>query len=712
MQLFEFQSVREASNAMYVISLAGKGELATDGKQIAEGTYIQRQTGRDRESQVKWGMRFKVPHHVIPIQPSLEQMAVFSNGSVSKRNQEGLEPEEVEGQRARGQWANKAEFLLAVAGQIIGLGNVWRFPYLCYKNGGGVFFVPYLLFLVLCGVPLFLMETSLGQYTSLGGVSAWRSLCPLFGGLGYASQVMILHGCVYYIVILAWALFYLFHSFQSELPWAHCNNTWNTDACVLFDHQNLTGNGSGLPESATSPVIEFWEREVLQLSSGPDELGAVSWRLALCLLLVWIICYFCVWKGVKSTVGVLKRYLKGLGPDTKGIHTLRMTMLDSLTGRFSKMDDNKVVYLTATFPYLMLAILLVRGITLPGAAQGIVYYLYPNVYRLADPQVWMDAGTQIFFSYGICLGSLTALGSYNKYNNDCYKDCYALCLLNSATSFVAGFAIFSVLGFMAQEQGVDIADVAQSGPGLAFIVYPRAVAMMPAPQLWAVCFFLMVIMLGLDTQFVSLEALMTSVADLYPSFVQRGYRRELLLLMVCVVCFLLGLVMVTPGGLYVFQVYDHYSCSGASLLLLSIFQSVAVGWVYGPDRFNDNIKHMIGYSPMPFFRLCWRYLTPAVCTGTFVFSLVRWSPLSLGKGLVAPGWATALGWLLTLSSVSLLPIWAIYALATTPGSLKQRFHQLCRPAAHSNLALDHRNTFSPLNPVWLSKMNPRSQSQV
>uniref|UniRef100_A0AAQ4R5I4 Transporter n=1 Tax=Gasterosteus aculeatus aculeatus TaxID=481459 RepID=A0AAQ4R5I4_GASAC len=529
--------------------------------------------------------------------------------------------------RARGQWANKAEFLLAVAGQIIGLGNVWRFPYLCYKNGGGVFFIPYLLFLVLCGVPLFLLETSLGQYTSLGGVSAWRTICPLFGGLGYASQVMILHGCVYYIVILAWALFYLSYSFQAVLPWSHCNNTWNTGQ---FD----------------STWVKLWllgfsllfllffaheQREVLRLSSSLDELGPVSWKLALCLAAVWFVCYFCVWKGVKST--------------------------------------GKVVYLTATFPYVMLFVLLVRGATLPGAAQGIIYYLKPDPARLADPQVWMDAGTQIFFSYGIGLGSLTALGSYNKYNNDCYRDSFLLCLLNSATSFLAGFAIFSVLGFMAEEQGVDI------GPGLAFIAYPRAVSMMPFPQLWAVCFFLMIIMLGLDTQFVSLEALMTSVTDLYPHLIRRGQRRELLLLLVCVVCFLMGLVMVTPGGLYVFQIYDHFSCSGASLLLLSIFQSLAIGWIYGAERFNGNIKDMTGHSPLPVFKLCWKYLTPAVCTATFVFSLVSWSPLSLGKGLVAPAWATALGWLLTLSSVSLLPAWAVYALASTPGTLPQVTHR-------------------------------------
>ncbi|XP_067439597.1 sodium- and chloride-dependent GABA transporter 2-like isoform X1 [Thunnus thynnus] len=613
------------------------------------------------------GVCVSLPEPVMADQLPPQQVNKFQQGSLP--NGKEVTQDDL---HARGQWASKAEFLLAVAGQIIGLGNVWRFPYLCYKNGGGVFFIPYLLFLVLCGVPLFLLETSLGQYTSLGGVSAWRTVCPLFGGLGYASQVMILHGCVYYIIILAWALFYLANSFQAELPWSHCNNTWNTGACFLFDQSNQTANASSLPENATSPVMEFWEREVLRLSSTLDELGPINWKLALCLAVVWLVCYFCVWKGVKST--------------------------------------GKVVYLTATFPYVMLFVLLVRGATLPGATDGIIYYLKPNHTRLADPQVWMDAGTQIFFSYGICLGSLTALGSYNKYNNDCYKDCFLLCLLNSSTSFLAGFAIFSVLGFMAEEQGVDIATVAQSGPGLAFIAYPRAVAMMPLPQLWAVCFFLMIIMLGLDTQFVSLEALMTSVTDLYPHLIRRGYRRELLLLFICVVCFLIGLVMVTPGGLYVFQIYDHFSCSGASLLLLSIFQSVAIGWVYGAERFSDNIRDMTGYSPLPVFKLCWKYLTPTVCTATFLFSLVRWSPLSLGKGMVAPGWATALGWLLTFSSVSLLPIWAIYLLATTPGTLLQRFKRMCSPAKNSSLAVQHfpTNTYIPVLPLTEKPKEPIS----
>uniref|UniRef100_A0A669B6R0 Transporter n=1 Tax=Oreochromis niloticus TaxID=8128 RepID=A0A669B6R0_ORENI len=361
----------------------------------------------------------------------------------------------------RGQWSSKIEFLLAVAGQIIGLGNVWRFPYLCYKNGGGVFFIPYILFLFACGIPLFLLETSLGQYTKQGGITCWKKICPLFEGLGYCSEVVVLYSSIYYIIILAWAFLYLFSSFNSELPWASCKNSWNTETCVEFDGKadyfNMT-----VYENATSPVREFWERRVLNITGNIHEMGNIRWELALCLLLSWIICYFCVWKGVKST--------------------------------------GKVVYFTATFPYVMLAVLLVRGLTLPGAIDGIKFYLYPDPSRLADPQVWMDAGTQIFYSYAICIGCLIALGSYNKYNNDCYKDCVYLCLLNSGTSFVAGFAIFSALGFMAYEQNTDISKVAESGPGLAFIAYPRAVAMMPFPQLWAVFFFVMIILLGLDSE--------------------------------------------------------------------------------------------------------------------------------------------------------------------------------------------------------------------
>uniref|UniRef100_A0A8C6L4U3 Transporter n=1 Tax=Nothobranchius furzeri TaxID=105023 RepID=A0A8C6L4U3_NOTFU len=358
----------------------------------------------------------------------------------------------------RGMWNNKIEFILSVAGEIIGLGNVWRFPYLCYKNGGGAFFVPYVIFFVCCGIPVFFLETALGQFTSEGGITCWRKVCPLFEGIGYATQVIEAHLNVYYIVILAWAIFYLFNCFTTELPWAGCGHYWNTGSRRSHRRRCSSWQLTNLLRS----FMEFWERRVLKISDGIEHMGGMRWELAMCLALAWFICYFCIWKGPKST--------------------------------------GKVVYVTATFPYFMLLILLIRGVTLPGAFDGIKFYLYPDISRLSDPQVWVDAGTQIFFSYAICLGCLTALGSYNSYNNNCYRDCIMLCCLNSGTSFVAGFAIFSVLGFMAYEQNVPIEAVAESGPGLAFIAYPKAVTMMPLSPLWACLFFMMLIFLGLDSQ--------------------------------------------------------------------------------------------------------------------------------------------------------------------------------------------------------------------
>ncbi|XP_065264343.1 sodium- and chloride-dependent betaine transporter-like [Emys orbicularis] len=477
----------------------------------------------------------------------------------------------------RDQWNNKMEFMLSMSGKIIGLGNVWRFPYLCYKNGGGAFFIPYLIFVFTCGIPMFFLETAIGQYTSQGGVTAWRKICPLFEGIGYASQVIESYLNIYYIVILSWVIFYLFSSFTAVLPWATCNNPWNSDRCVDFLNHSNVENWTA-PANATSPVTEFWEKRALGLRDGIHNLGTVRWELALCLLLAWVICYFCIRKGVKST--------------------------------------GKVVYFTATFPYLMLFVLLIRGVTLPGAAEGIMFYLRPDISRLADPQVWMDAGTQIFFSYAICQGCLTALGSYNKYNNNCYKDCFILCFLSSATSFVAGFAIFSVLGFMAQEQGVPISEVAESGPGLAFIAYPKAVMMMPVSQLWSCLFFLMLIFLGLDSQFVSVESLVMAIVDMYPKVLQKKGHRELLILAVAVICYLLSLMLVTEGGMYIFQLFDYYAASGTCLLFLAIFEVICVGWVYGADRFYDNIEDMIGYRPWPLIKMCWQVVTPGVCLAT------------------------------------------------------------------------------------------------
>uniref|UniRef100_A0A8C6HPP1 Transporter n=1 Tax=Mus spicilegus TaxID=10103 RepID=A0A8C6HPP1_MUSSI len=524
----------------------------------------------------------------------------------------------------RGQWTNKMEFVLSVAGEIIGLGNVWRFPYLCYKNGGGAFFIPYFIFFFSCGIPVFFLEVALGQYSSQGSVTAWRKICPLLQGIGMASVVIESYLNIYYIIILAWALFYLFSSFTWELPWTTCTNSWNTEHCVDFlNHSSARGVSSS--ENFTSPVMEFWERRVLGITSGIHDLGSLRWELALCLLLAWIICYFCIWKGVKST--------------------------------------GKVVYFTATFPYLMLIILLIRGVTLPGAYQGIVFYLKPDLLRLKDPQVWMDAGTQIFFSFAICQGCLTALGSYNKYHNNCYRDSIALCFLNSATSFVAGFVVFSILGFMSQEQGIPISEVAESGPGLAFIAFPKAVTMMPLSQLWSCLFFIMLLFLGLDSQFVCMECLVTASMDMFPqhSFCQHGCCSS--------VAGRLGCTLPLCGVCYSFYHSWAWGTSGSLPQGQEAFTSGSHLFSHsagsGADRFYDNVEDMIGYRPWPLVKISWLFLTPGLCLATFFFSLSKYTPLKYNNVYMYPSWGYSIGWLLAFSSMACVPLFIIITFLKT-----------------------------------------------
>ncbi|XP_061540369.1 sodium- and chloride-dependent creatine transporter 1 isoform X4 [Phycodurus eques] len=449
-------------------------------------------------------------------------------------------------------WSRQMDFIMSCVGFAVGLGNVWRFPYLCYKNGGGVFLIPYLLIVFVGGVPIFFLEIALGQFMKAGSINVWN-IAPLFKGLGYASMVMMFFSNTYYIMVLAWAFYYLIKSFSATLPWSTCDNAWNSNSCVdafsLHHCNNASDNVAGgnltcaQLAHAVSPIIEFWENKVLNISSGLDDPGHVNWELLLCLITVWLLVYFCVWKGVKST--------------------------------------GKIVYFTATFPYVVLIILLVRGVTLPGAFDGIMYYIKPDWSKLEEAQVWIDAGTQVFFSYAIGLGALTALGSYNRFNNDCYKDVFVLALINSGTSFFAGFVVFSILGFMAAEQGVDISQVAESGPGLAFIAYPKAVSLMPVAPLWAGLFFFMLLLLGLDSQFVGVEGFVTGILDLFPGKYEHRYKRELAVALCCFLCFIIDISMVTQGGMYVFQLFDYYSASGMTLLWQAFWECVVVSWVYG-----------------------------------------------------------------------------------------------------------------------------------
>ncbi|RWS20298.1 sodium- and chloride-dependent GABA transporter 2-like protein, partial [Leptotrombidium deliense] len=242
------------------------------------------------------------------------------------------------------------------------------------------FLVPYFICLICGGIPVYFLEVAIGQYWQSGGITVWEQICPLFKGIGYGTIVICFILNIYYIIILSWALLYLYYSFTTTLPWSTCGNDWNTENCWTPKNVDDVANKTGHLKDS---VIEFWERKILQISSGIDEPGGLQWQLVLTLGIMWFICFLCICRGIKST--------------------------------------GKAVYVTAIFPYVMLTILFFRGVTLEGAWNGIVFYLKPDFSRLITGQPWIDAGTQIFFSYAIALGTMTALGSYNDFHNNFYQ---------------------------------------------------------------------------------------------------------------------------------------------------------------------------------------------------------------------------------------------------------------------------------------------------
>nr|XP_018904109.1 PREDICTED: sodium-dependent noradrenaline transporter-like [Bemisia tabaci]XP_018904110.1 PREDICTED: sodium-dependent noradrenaline transporter-like [Bemisia tabaci] len=551
------------------------------------------------------------------------------------------------GPDGRETWESNADFLLSIIGFAVDLANVWRFPYLCYKNGGGAFLVPYTLMLVFGALPLFYMELSLGQYSRQGPISVWR-ICPLFKGVGFCAVLVAFYVSFYYNVIIGWSLYFLVASATPELPWLRCNNTWNTASCV--DPHNTTARhnytSALLPHSAAS---EYFHRAVLemQLSSGLDQIGYPKWQLVLCVLCVYCMLYLSLFKGVKAS--------------------------------------GKVVWITATMPYVVLAILLVRGLMLPGALQGIVYYLKPEVSKLRDTQVWIDAAIQIFYSVGAGFGVHLSYASYNSFHNNCYRSCLVTTAVNCFTSFFSGLVIFTYLGFMSFRQGIPISSVATEGPGLVFQVYPEAVATLPGSQIWAMLFFFMLIMLGLDSAMGGMECVITGIMDEFFHDKRRERAREVFAFCAILVSFLVAIVNVTPGGIYVFHLFDNY-CAGISLLCSALFEAIAVSWFYGLEKFSQDIEDMIGSKPGLYWRICWKFISPSFIIGVVMFDLFDHKSLEYNN-YDYPVWAELAGWALALSAILMIPIVAAIQLIKTPGTLKERFAYCITPVdEHESLA--------------------------
>ncbi|KAG8578178.1 hypothetical protein GDO81_010413 [Engystomops pustulosus] len=494
-------------------------------------------------------------------------------------------------------WNSKLQYILAQVGFSVGLGNVWRFPYLCQKNGGGAYLVPYLILLLVIGIPLFFLELSVGQRIRRGSIGVWNYISPKMGGIGFSSCIVCLFVALYYNVIIGWSLFYFSQSFQHPLPW---------DQCPLVKNASYTYIEPECEKS--SATTYYWYREALNISNSITEGGGLNWKMTLCLLAAWIMVCLAMIKGIQSS--------------------------------------GKVMYFSSLFPYVVLTCFLVRALLLNGSIDGIRHMFTPKLEIMLEPKVWREAATQVFFALGLGFGGVIAFSSYNKRDNNCHFDAVLVSLINFFTSVLATLVVFAVLGFkanimnescisenagkivrllqagnlshsviphhvnfssitaqdyelvydiikkvkeeefdalgLAACQIEDELDKSVQGTGLAFIAFTEAMTHFPASPFWSVMFFLMLVNLGLGSMFGTIEGITTPIVDTFK------IRKEPLTVGCCLLAFCIGLLFVQRSGNYFVTMFDDYSAT-LPLLVVVILENITISWVYGIDKLLKSV---------------------------------------------------------------------------------------------------------------------------
>lgn len=587
---------------------------------------------------------------------------------------EGTVTIEVPVPEERAAWGSKMQFMLSCISLSVGLGNVWRFPYLVQQDGGGAFLIPYLIMMVLEGAPLFLLELGIGQRLRQGSLGVWTLISPWWGGLGVASTIVSYLVGLYYNVIIAWCFYYLFNSFKSPLPFGVCPNETLPGSNVSTIVQECADS---------SETAYFWYRQTIDASPSIDETGGIKWWMACCLTLSWVLVWLCIMKGIQSS--------------------------------------GKVVYFTALFPYCILIIFFGRAVTLKGAGAGLKHMFTPDLTKLLDPTVWMDAACQVFYSLGLAFGSLIAFASYNPMKNNCRRDALFMCVITVFTATFATIDIFAVLGFKAvanyekcvehninflqkniianlsehrdpinineenyedvwplhyqrlSEQNMthhlkncsveDELNQAAEGTGLAFIVFTQAIVELPGSNFWSVCFFMMLLALGLGSQFGTMEGVITNLFDMK---IFARVRKEILTGCVCLSSLLIGMIFCTGAGEYWLGMFDTFAGS-MGLIVIAFFETIVISYVYGHKKFSSDIEKMIGEWPGLYWQATWRFISPITIFSIVVASVYHrithpptYPAWDMYEGKAEhdayPGWAMFVCLLLLLAGFLPIPI--------------------------------------------------------
>ena len=336
----------------------------------------------------------------------------------------------------RERFSSRLGFILISAGCAVGLGNVWRFPYITGQYGGAVFVLVYLIFLVLLGLPIMVMEFAVGRASQKSAARSFHVLEPAgtkWHLQGYACMAGNYLLMMFYTTVGGWMAAYIF--------------------------KTLTGEFKGLDSDGVAAVFN-------DMLARP---GYMTFWMVLVVLLSFFIC----------SLGL-----------QKGVERITKAMMSCL--------------------FLILLILCIRSVTLPGASEGLRFYLIPDFTRFTENGVGntiFAAMGQAFFTLSLGIGAMAIFGSYIGKDHTLTGETINICLLDTLVAFLAGLIIFpSCFAF-----GVDPGQ----GPGLVFITLPNIFNQMVGGRIFGVLFFVFMTFAAQSTIIAVFENIISFSMDLF-----------------------------------------------------------------------------------------------------------------------------------------------------------------------------------------------------
>ncbi|MCG8565535.1 MAG: sodium-dependent transporter [Desulfobacterales bacterium] len=488
----------------------------------------------------------------------------------------------------REQWGTRVGFVLAAIGSAIGLGNIWRFPYVAYENGGGAFFIPYLFAMLTAGIPFMILEFGVGQKVRGSASSIFKKLSPNWEWLGWWQILVSFVISIYYVAVVGWSISYFFLAMKQG---------WGTD------------------------TANFFFNEFLHLSKGgPFDLGSIQMPILGAVIAAWAITWVVLFKGVKQ-----------------GIETASKIFMPLL--------------------FVMVIIITIRAVTLPGSHEGVNWMFKPDFSALLNIKVWVAAYGQLFFSLSLGFAIMLTYSSYLPEDSDITNNAFITAFCNCGFSIICGILVFSVLGNMAQAQGVGVDKVVSSGVGLAFVTIPKAINNLPGPVFFGTLFFLALVFAGLSSMISICEVSVSAMMDKF------DLDRKKAVTYYCVFGFLAGLVFTTQAGLYILDIVDHF-INNFGVLAGGLVEIIFLSWVCRLDVFKEHINAISDFRVGAWWNFCLKILTPVVLGYMSVANLIKdiQNPYE-GYSGTALFW---LGWFMVASLVIL------GALAQWDGRRRQR----------------------------------------